>query len=97
MPNRTYKLLEVVGVSEESVGQAVRNAIARTSASLTGLGWFEVTQIRGSIKDADVTQFQVTVKIGFRLMEPGEVKDAKRARRRGTEVGPPDAWIEDHF
>jgi len=97
MPNRTYKLLEVVGVSEESVQQAVRNAVNRAGATLSGLGWFEVTQIRGTIKDADVTEFQVTVKIGFRLMDSNEVKKAKRSRRSAGDAGNPDAWVDDHF
>ena len=43
MPNRTYKILEVVGVSEDSVQQAVRNAVTRAGSTLSGLDWFEVT------------------------------------------------------
>ena len=97
MPNRAYKILEVVGVSEESVGQAVRNAVARAGATLSGLGWFEVKEMRGSIKDADVTEFQVTVRMGFRLMDAAEVKKAKRTRRTAGASGNPDDWIEDHF
>lgn len=97
MPDRTYKLLEVVGISEESVQQAVRNAIARAGSTLSGLGWFEVTQIRGLIKDAAVTEFQVTVKIGFRLLNPGEVKKAKSKRRSAGQAEDPNDWVEDHF
>jgi flavin-binding protein dodecin len=96
MPDRTYKLVEIVGVSEDSVGQAVKNAIARTGASLKGLGWFEVTQIRGLIKDDAVSQFQVTVKVGFRVLNPDEVKKAKRTSKTAA-GGAPDTWIEDHF
>jgi flavin-binding protein dodecin len=96
MPDRTYKLIEIVGVSEESVGQAVKNAIARTGASLKGLGWFEVTQIRGLIRDDAVSQFQVTVKVGFRVLSVEEVKKAKRARKP-TAGEAPDTWIDDHF
>ena len=29
MPDKTYKIIEVVGVSEDSVHQAVRNAIVK--------------------------------------------------------------------
>ena len=35
MPSRTYKLLEIVGISELSVHQAVQNAIARAGSTLT--------------------------------------------------------------
>ena len=31
------------------------------------LGWFEVVQMRGDIKDGRVNRYQVTLKIGFTL------------------------------
>jgi flavin-binding protein dodecin len=37
LPDKTYKLIELVGVSEESVQHAIRNAITRASRSLKGL------------------------------------------------------------
>ena len=75
MPDKTFKLVELVGVSEESVQQAVRNAIKRASVSLKGLSWFEVTQIRGLIADGDMSQFQVTLKVGFRLLGEDDLRD----------------------
>jgi flavin-binding protein dodecin len=75
MPDKTFKLVELVGVSEESVQLAVRNAIKRASVSLKGLSWFEVTQIRGLIADGDVSQFQVTLKVGFRLLGEEDLRD----------------------
>jgi dodecin len=74
MQDKTYKLVELVGVSEESVQQAVRNAIKRASASLKGLSWFEVTDIRGLVNDGEVSQFQVTLKVGFRILDTEELK-----------------------
>ncbi len=62
-----YSISEVVGVSTESVEQAVRNALKRANETLRNLDWFEVTEIRGSIGGAEVREFQVTVKIGFKL------------------------------
>jgi len=64
---RTYRVTEVVGTSRESVQQAVRNGIERTSHTVRHLEWFEVTEIRGSIEDGDVSAFQVGMKIGFRV------------------------------
>jgi dodecin len=74
MTNKTYKLVDVVGTSEESVGQAIKNAVARAGESLKGLGWFEVSQIRGQIQDGNVTEFQVTIKIGFLLLSEADIK-----------------------
>ena len=76
MPDKTYKIIELVGVSEESIQQAIRNAIARASESLKGLDWFEMTEVRGLVKDGQVDQFQVKVKVGFRILSEGEMRGA---------------------
>ena len=67
MSNRTYRVTEIVGTSETGVDDAIRNGIARAAQTLRHLDWFEVTQVRGQIKDGDVEHFQVGMKIGFRL------------------------------
>ena len=64
---KVYRVTEVVGTSTESVHQAVRNAIKRASETLRNLDWFEVQEVRGTINGGDVKEFQVGVKIGFRL------------------------------
>lgn len=66
MTNRTYAVTELVGTSTDSVANAIRTAIATAHSTLRNLDWFEVVNIRGSIKDGDVSEFQVTVKVGFR-------------------------------
>jgi dodecin len=73
MPDKTFKIVELVGVSEDSIQQAVRNAIKRAGATLKGMGWFEVTEIRGTIAGGEVGQFQVTVKVGFRILNESEL------------------------
>jgi flavin-binding protein dodecin len=67
MTNRTYRVSEIVGTSPDGIDQAIRNAIERASQTLRHLDWFEVTQVRGQIKDGHVEHFQVGMKIGFRL------------------------------
>ena len=76
MPDKTYKIIELVGVSEESIQQAIRNAITRASASLKGLDWFEMTEVRGLVKNGKVDQFQVKVKVGFRILSEQEMRGA---------------------
>jgi len=73
MDNRTYKLIEIVGVSNESFAAATENAIARANATLQGLGWFQVTELRGLIDDGHVSEYQVALKVGFRLLDPRDV------------------------
>jgi flavin-binding protein dodecin len=67
MSNRTYRVSEVVGTSPDGIDDAIRNAIARASTTLRHLDWFEVTQVRGQVKDGGVEHFQVGMKLGFRL------------------------------
>ncbi|HAN71136.1 MAG TPA: dodecin family protein [Actinobacteria bacterium] len=69
MAERTYGLTEVVGTSREGIDQAIRNAVGRAAQTVDHLDWFEVTGIRGYIREGDVDHFQVTVKIGSRLSD----------------------------
>lgn len=61
-----YKKSEIVGTGA-SVDEAIRNALARASKTLRNLSWFEMQEVRGTVKDGQVGEFQVTVKVGFRL------------------------------
>ena len=61
-----YRLSQVVGTSDDSVGDAIRTAIKTASGSIRNLDWFQVDEIRGSIKNGEVAEFQVTLKLGFR-------------------------------
>ena len=67
MPDKTYKIVEVVGVSDESIHQAVRNAVSKASQTLRNIDWFEVKSTRGSVGKGGELTFQVEVRIGFRL------------------------------
>ncbi len=65
--HRTYKKLEIVGTSPNSIEEAIQNAISETAFSVANLDWFEVVETRGHIIDNKVAHFQVTIKIGFRI------------------------------
>ncbi|AJE87550.1 MULTISPECIES: dodecin [Streptomyces] len=69
MSDHTYRVTEIVGSSEESCDDAIRNAVRRASQTLRNLDWFEVTQVRGHIEDGEIKHYQVGVKVGFRLEE----------------------------
>ena len=68
MQEKTYKLIELVGVSSESIEDAIQGAISRANQTLRNLDWFEVTETRGLIQEGKINQFQVKLKVGFRLM-----------------------------
>lgn len=73
MEPRTYKIIELVGVSAISYDDAARSAIARASQTLKGLGWYKVSDLRGLIRDGEVAEYQVTLQLGFRLLESDEL------------------------
>lgn len=67
MESKTYKKIEIVGTSPDSVSAAIQNGVARASKTVKHMDWFEVAEMRGRIENGAVVEHQVTLKIGFRL------------------------------
>ena len=67
MTDNIYRVAEIVGTSPNGVDDAIRNAVSRANQTLRNIDWFEMTEIRGHLADGQVADWQVTVKIGFRL------------------------------
>jgi flavin-binding protein dodecin len=65
--DHTYRVTEVVGTSPDSVQQAIRNGIARVAQTVRNVEWFEATEIRGQVSKGEISAFQVSLKVGFRL------------------------------
>jgi flavin-binding protein dodecin len=63
----TYKMIEIVGTSPTSFADAVRAAVETASKTVRHMDWFEVIEQRGAIKDGHVKEFQVTIKVGFKV------------------------------
>jgi dodecin len=67
MSQHIYRLVEIVGTSPDGVDAAIRNGIGRARQTLRHIDWFQVTEIRGHLQDGAVADWQVTMKVGFRL------------------------------
>ncbi len=65
----TYKIIEIVGTSNESYEKAINNGVAKASETIKAVSWFEVIQQRGAVKDGKVSEFQVVIKVGFKLID----------------------------
>jgi dodecin len=63
----TFKKIEIVGTSPVSFSEAVKNAIAEASLTVRHMDWFEVVEQRGHIKDNAVTEYQIVLKVGFKI------------------------------
>jgi len=67
MPDRVYKKISVTGCSDESIEKAIRVAVTKASESLRGLSWFEVKELRGSIRDGGTLEYQASVEVAFKV------------------------------
>jgi flavin-binding protein dodecin len=66
-----YRVIELVGTSEESIEDAITSAVSRASSTLRNLRWFEVVRTSGHIADGVVRHYQVTMKVGFTMEGTG--------------------------
>jgi flavin-binding protein dodecin len=65
---RTYKKVEVIGISSAGIEDAIQQAVTRAQQSLEKLSWFEVQEVRGHIgDDGKVNEYQVVIKVAFDL------------------------------
>jgi dodecin len=65
--DHVYRLSQVVGSSTTSIDDAIRTAVRKAAKNVRHLEWFQTDEIRGQIVDGDVSHFQVTLKLGFRV------------------------------
>ncbi len=59
------KVLEIIGISEESFEDAVSQAVAKAAESIDGITGVEVTNQSARVKDGRITQYHSTVKLAF--------------------------------
>ena len=69
--NHVAKIIEIIGTSETGIEDAIQSAIARAAKTVDHLQWFQVTEVRGAIKDQQIERYQVMLKVGFALEEGG--------------------------
>jgi flavin-binding protein dodecin len=74
VPSHTYKKIELVGSSPEGVEAAIESALSRARETIHNLDWFEVKEIRGNLQDGKVAWYQVTIAVGFRVLESEDIQ-----------------------
>jgi dodecin len=68
-----FKSIEMVGTSPQSFEDAVRRAVKRAADTVRGLEWMEVVEQRGYIHGGEVNEFQVKVRLWFKLEDDEQV------------------------
>ena len=69
MADTVYSKSEIVGSSTVGVDDAIKGAVTRASRTISEIEWFEVSEIRGHVEDGEVAHFQVTLEVGFPLID----------------------------
>jgi len=67
MTDQVYKLVEIVGVSQDGQDAAITAGLARAGKSIRNIRWFEVIAQRGYVEADGRLLHQVTLKVGFTL------------------------------
>ena len=62
-----WKLIDVVGISDESFAEAVRAAVEETAKTVRGIKRAEVLKMDVKVEDNKVTAFRAEVRIAFEV------------------------------
>ena len=61
------KIIELVGVSQQSFSDAVRQAVSEASKTVRGITGVDVIQSSAKVSDGQITEYHVNVKIAFAI------------------------------
>jgi dodecin len=67
MAGGVYKYIDVVGTSSKSIEDAIATAVAEASKTVRNIYWFEMAETRGKIENGVVVEYQVRLRLGFKL------------------------------
>jgi flavin-binding protein dodecin len=69
MADSVYKVIELVGTSEESWEKAAVNAVEKAAKSLRDLRIAEVVEMDLQIDDGEVAAYRTKIKVSFKYEE----------------------------
>jgi hypothetical protein len=69
MAGSTYKIIELVGTSDQSWEEAVKTAVETASGSLKDLRIGEVTKLDVTIENGKVTAYRARVNVSFKYVK----------------------------
>ncbi|HSG06233.1 MAG TPA: dodecin family protein [Nitrospiria bacterium] len=66
MPDSVYKVIELIGTSEDSWEKAAKNAVERAGKHLRDLRIAEVVELDMQLKEGKVSNYRAKVKVSFK-------------------------------
>lgn len=73
------KILELVGTSKQSWSDAAREAVNEAAKTLRGIETVEVVQSKAVVQNNKLSEYQVLVRIGFRVEGAATTASRKKA------------------
>lgn len=64
-PDEVWEYKIVVGGSASTIEEAINNAVAEVSKTHPNASWFKQESVSGVINKGKVTQYQVTLRVGY--------------------------------
>jgi flavin-binding protein dodecin len=69
MAGSTYKIIELVGTSDQSWEDAARNAVETAGESLKDLRVAEITKLDLTIENGKVTSYRARINVSFKYIK----------------------------
>ena len=79
MEGSTYQIIEIVGTSDTSWADAVKNAIETADVNLRDMRISEITKLDVTIKDGKVKSYRVRMTVSFKYSKL--IKKVKKQER----------------
>ena len=86
------KIVELMGISEESFSDAARQAVKEASRTIRNITGIEVIKSTAEVEDGEIFEYHVTVRLAFAI-EHG--KSADSAGQEESEDEEPDEEEDD--
>lgn len=59
------KVIEIIGISQQSFAKAAENAVAEAAKTVRGLKWARVAELEMELEGEKITEYRATTKIYF--------------------------------
>jgi flavin-binding protein dodecin len=67
------KVIQLVGSSDKSFSDAVREAVNTASSTIRGITGVDVVSSQATVSDGEITEYRVTVNIAFAIERKEDV------------------------
>jgi dodecin len=67
-----YKYIDIVGVSNTNITDAVNNAFQEASRTVKNIKWGEMGRVTFRVEEGEKVEYQAEVRIGFEVLRHNE-------------------------